>query len=133
MRIFINKCVYVVLIFTVVLASGGRVVCHRADGHVTVKSAFDNCCRGRETQNDRANVKSEFLNASPESCGPCIDTPASDDLMKPLDAKSSVQISTATLNMIIIEKPVFSSNYSDPISYSVSPFFTPLRTIVLLT
>jgi hypothetical protein len=133
MHIFIKKLIYAILMFAVVFAGSGSVICYGADGHMAVASAFDSCCCEHEKQADRANIKSESLSTSPDGCGTCIDIPASGNFMKPLDVKSSVLISAGTLNTITIEKPVFSSIHTNPITYSVSPFFTPLRTIVLLT
>ncbi len=130
-----------VIIFSCLLIVGNlthwKVLCFGADGHIELESAFHERCDDpkHNTASDLNVLSSQTKQEICKHCGTCVDIPISNDLVQisktpqKLNPKFPVQtaymfIETEKLNYYVYN---FDSN-----TFSDTPYFTPLHTVILL-
>ena len=139
MKNFLGKLVYFCLIAAYVLASGGGVLCYGSDGHVAVEIAFHDHCHGHshshehDEETEHEHHESEHDIEFCSDCQPCTDVPLSSDYFGASSVKNLVQIFKPALNNVAVINDGDSLIITDFSPSAYSAFFSPLKTIVLLT
>jgi hypothetical protein len=120
-------------------ASQGVVVCVGFDGHVALEPAFHERCHHHvHAEEIVAGQPTEEISSHSESrhCQPCIDIPVSlglpRDYPQPAKLQPRPPISNAPVNGdMTVEAISMFAGVSEPF-YITTPYFDPLRTIILL-
>jgi len=121
-------------------ASQGVVVCVGSDGHVALEHAFHERCHHHVQAEEETEV-GQFIqgissHAESRHCQPCIDIPVSlglaQDCSKLTKLQPRSQISSAPVHPdTTVETISMFAGVSEPF-YITTPYFDPLRTIILL-
>lgn len=113
------------------------VVCHSEDGHVAIEAANSDGCTtlpaGPSRESSVASAEERF--SSKNTCGACVDVPLSLGVAmvtkKPYRANpaspASTTIAFATVNSFDLSEYQLASHPFTP-----APYFSPLRSIILL-
>lgn len=127
------------LIWLLFAGSGpGFVLCHGEDGHVAVEVAGGDCCGDLSADaphRDSVGSAGQELPSQKDNCGSCVDISISIGSAmvskKPNHVNPALLVSTipAPVN---ISSPDFSEYQLAPESFIPTPYFTPLRSIILL-
>ena len=133
-----KKCAVVLICLWVICnLAQGVVLCLGADGHIEIESAFHQRCNGPAHPDslDKNQLSCQADNEKCKHCGPCIDVPISFGLAKisrmPEQLDSTFPI-PVTYVIAASDKLTFSAYNSASDTFSVTSYFTPLRTIILL-
>lgn len=124
----IGNCVY------------GTVLCFGADGHVEFESAFHQQCTDHvhSESTDHSHHSSEHKHEHDKHChnGQCVDVPIPLGLAKIAQTPeplNSTFIALATDVVVGVEQADSSEHsYSASNVFAFTPYFTPLRTVILL-
>ena len=135
----VNVCWFSSLIWLLLTGGGsGFVLCHGEDGHVAVEVAGGDCCAGLTAgASHRSSVASseQGLPSKSNNCGSCVDISISIGLAtlskKPNPLNPALLVSTIP-TPVDIKSSDFSEYQFDPESFIPNPYFTPLRSIILL-
>ncbi len=122
-----KKCV-IVLICLLMFGSlaCGAVLCFGSEGRVSIEIKSTDCC-------------DEYLGipvqASPNSCDKCVDIPIFIGVAKitRVSKQSGFTFPAPAINVIVLaDKPDLSAYNSPSSAFGTAPYFTPLRTVVLI-
>jgi hypothetical protein len=113
-----------------------QVLCFGADGHIAVESAFNPCCDEQNSCTpDQSICSSDAEHEKCERCGPCIDIPVTNDLIKNSEARDEFnpRLQAAVKNIVMdIDQVNSSDNITASNIFNAKSYFTPLRTVILL-
>jgi hypothetical protein len=128
-------CVFVCLLIAGNI-SQGVVVCFGSDGHVAVEGAFhEDHCGGTHTgHSSNKPLSLEHTHGDDENCRPCVDVPIPAETAKVSRFSQNQQnaLFTPLLTGQVRSDTIFSSPTS-AMNYSAdSPYFTGLRTVIIL-
>ena len=135
-----KKCVVVLICFLIAGNSvHGTVLCFGADGHTEIESAFHERCNdpvhSHAPDQNQLSYKAEHEKAKHKHCEPCVDIPISISLAKishtPKQLNPTFPV-PATNTIIGTDKPDSSAYNFTPNTFVPSPYFRPLRTVILL-
>jgi len=113
------------------------VVCHSEDGHVAIEAATDEGCVKAPSDHcpDDAETSAEHQVSPTDNCGECVDIPLSIGMAiivkKPCKTNPAAPLSTA-IDPAIVSSSDFSQYHSAPDPFAPPPYFTPLRSIILI-
>ena len=133
-----RKCIVVIVcLFMADSLLQGTVLCFGADGHVELESAFHQRCNDPDHSHasDQTQFSHETDRGKGEHCGYCVDIPISVDVAKissvlrQLNPTSLVPASSA---IVATDKLGFSTYSPASHTFTTSPHFTALRTVILL-
>ena len=128
-----------ICLFVWASASQGVVVCVGSDGHVALEPAFHTCCHHPvHTEEAEVNQVTEDISSHVESrhCQPCIDIPVSFGLPDGCSQLSKPELRPQIPSLLVypntaLESILIFTGVSEPF-YITTPYFDPLRTVVLL-
>ncbi len=129
------------VVFICLLIAGnlthGTVLCFGADGHIELESAFHERCDHpvHSYASDQNQLSSEAEHEICKHCGPCVDMPISNDLVKISNTpqKLITKFLVPTTYMLIDTDKLNSFVYNlASNTFTDTSYFTPLRTVVLL-
>lgn len=133
-----KKCAVLLICLLVICnLAQGVVLCLGADGHIEIESAFHQRCAGK-SHTDASDKNQLFCQADNEDCKhcePCIDVPISFGLAKISRVPKQLNSTVSTPAAVVIapsDKLDFSLFHSASDTSSITSYFTPLRTIILL-
>jgi len=131
-----------IIVFLCLLIVGNlihwRVLCFGADGHVEVESAFHDCCSEPDhstTIPDYDVFSSSEGHEMCEQCGPCIDIPITNKLVRITKTTQKLNLKSPELTTYFL---VDNDNYNSSDyhlvtkTFSDTSFYTPLNTVILL-
>jgi len=133
-----NKCVVVLVCLLIAGNSAhGIVLCFGADGHIEFESAFHKRCNDpvHSQSSDQSHLSCEADHERGKHCGPCVDVPIPIGLAKisHIPKQLNPTFPVPVTNIIISNYKPDSSTYNfTPNTFVPSPYFTPLRTVILL-
>ena len=132
----LSKLVRFVLIAVVVCNGYGNVLCFGNDGHVAIEPAFHDHCshdhdHGHYHDSDRT-CREEAEHVLTVSCSPCTDVMVAADF-EPVRTKNLTQSVFVYSGIGLTRAPVSFDHGRCGFNADSSSYFTPLRTIVLLT
>lgn len=112
------------------------VLCRGQDGHSAIEAVGNDCCAKLPTGVSReASLTSaeRALSSNKSSCGPCMDIPVGlVGVFKKPNQVSPVFLASTTIGRVTISN-CDSSEYQLALeSFTPTPYFTPLRSIILL-
>jgi hypothetical protein len=117
---------------------GVVVLCIGEDGHIAIETAGSGCCGHTLSAISKGDATAFIEDSSPasEDCGSCVDIPLSGGvagsvtISKKANAWSSVPTAVSTLPAANPQKSELKPAVK---SFELTPFFTPLRSVILLT
>jgi hypothetical protein len=133
-----KKCAVVLICLLVICnLAQGVVLCLGADGHIEIESAFHKRCAGpaHSGASDKNQSFYQSDNEDCKHCGPCIDVPISFGFAKIIRMPKQVNSTVSAPAAVVIaasDKLAFSAYNSASDTSSITSYFTPLRTIILL-
>ncbi len=115
----------------------GTVLCFGADGHVEFESAFHEQCKDHvhSQSTNHSHHSSEHEHDKHCHSGQCVDVPISFCLVKisQTPEQSSPAFSALAADAIVaVEQPDCCEHLSVADASAVTPYFAPLRTVILL-
>ncbi len=117
----------------------GTVLCFGADGHIDFESAFHDECKDHvnSRSTDHHHDSSEAGHEHDKHChnGQCVDVPISFDLAKisRMTEQSNPAFAALAVGVIVpVEQADCSEHLAASRASSVTGYFAPLRTIILL-
>lgn len=136
MRNILAKLVRFVLIAVVGCNSYGNVLCFGNDGHVAIEPAFHDHCghdhdHGHHSHSD-ADHRQDADRFLTVSCSPCTDVMVATDF-EPARTKNLTPSVFVHSGIDLTTDPVSFDHGRHGCNADPSSYFTPLRTIVLLT
>ncbi|MHC4617794.1 MAG: hypothetical protein ACYTEQ_08580 [Planctomycetota bacterium] len=124
---------------TVVGNSDMVVLCIGEDGHMAVEAVSSNCCGSFPVSVSERGVgvfAADGRSANGEDCGSCVDIPLSAGAVGSLSMGKKINLSfpaaTAVISLSAAAAQI-SELKSALKSFELFPFFTPLRSVILLT
>lgn len=115
------------------------VLCIGEDGHIAIEAVNNKCCgHSAVGVSERVSIAFEKggLSANKDDCGSCVDIPLSAGLAKPLSTAERINPTLSVLSATCI-LPLNSSDFSTLRlvleTFVPTPYFAPLRSIILLT
>ena len=133
-----KKCIVVLIcLFMVGNLAQGRVLCFGADGHIEIKFAFHEQCDDpvHSYVPDQNQHSYQADREKGKHCEPCVDVPFSTVLAKISHASKRLNFTfpvPATSVIVATDKLNFSAYNLASEPFMSTPFFTPLRSIILL-
>ncbi len=135
----IYKNCFVVLICLLIAGNSahGVVLCFGSDGHIEIESAFHQRCddpaHSQPTDTKQLSYRSDHV--KDQHCEPCVDIPIHIGLAK--ISRVSKQLNStfsapATNAVVLVNKSNLSAYNSASKPFVSTPYFTPLRSIILL-
>ena len=119
------------LMWFVSVSSFSTVVCHRSDGQIAFEPAGHNSCDCSGSEDDGDGTVSVAVSIDHDHC---TDIAATSTILSP--NRKSESGSIAALAVVVHSVPDCSEpslSFSPLCGFGLSPFFEPLRTIVLLS
>lgn len=116
----------------------GFVLCHGEDGHVAVEVAGGDCCDdlpAGASHRDSVASAEQRLPSKEDNCGSCIDISisiGSATVSKKPNPANSALLALTIPTPADISSSDFSKFQLAPESFIPTPYFTPLRSIILL-
>ncbi|MHC4464251.1 MAG: hypothetical protein ACYS6W_15725 [Planctomycetota bacterium] len=133
------RCIIAATCLLVALANSGMfILCIGEDGHVAIEAAVSDCCESfgvGVTETPLVAFDRGGPQASTGDCGSCVDIPLSGGLTGALSiAKRAnlVLVASAPVSPLPVETTQSSELRSALESFMPTPYFTPLRSIILL-
>ena len=127
-----------ICILVVISNSQLFVLCIGQDGHVAIEAANSNYCGdllASVSQETSLGPTEEELSSNRNNCGSCVDIPISIGLsgvFKKPDQVNPIPLASTTIVPVTISN-CDSSEYQLALeSFTPTPYFTPLRSIILL-
>ena len=112
-----------------------NVLCLGADGHVEVESAFNDCCNSPDHS---SLTDSDFFSSTEDHemckyCGPCIDIPIINDIVRISKKTQELNLKYPTTTSFLVDSNNFNSTENHLVSknFSDTSFYIPLCTVVL--
>ena len=133
-----RKCIVVLICLLIVgNLAYGSVLCFGADGHIELESAFHERCDDpvHSYPLDQNQVSYQVDHEQDKHCEPCVDVPFSTDLAKIFRVSKQLNPTfpvPATNVIVADDKLNFSAHNSASNPFIDTPYFTPLRTVILL-
>jgi hypothetical protein len=133
-----KKCIAVLIcLFLVGNLVHGTVLCVGADGHVEFESALHERCTDpvHHQSSGQSHLSHEAGHEGGEHCEPCVDVPISIGLAKisPATEQFSLAFPVPATDVIAAGDMFnFSAYNSASSTFVATPYFTPLRTVILL-
>ena len=133
-----KKCI---IIFLSLLIVGNlahwKVLCFGADGHIELESAFHKCCEDPDHSSapDQNELSYKAGHETCKHCGPCVDMPIFNGLVQIFNTPQKIitKFPLTTTSMLVDTDKLNSSVYNVASNtYTDTPYFSPLRTVVLL-
>jgi hypothetical protein len=135
-RSFVCCIITVTCLFVALGNSGMFILCIGEDGHIAIEAAASDCC---ESLGVTGTPLVAFDRGSPQAstgdCGSCVDIPLSGGLTGALSITkkaSLVFVASASVSPLPVETTQLSELQSAPESFVPIPYFTHLRSIILL-
>ncbi len=117
----------------------GTVLCFGADGHVEFESAFHAQCKDHvhSQSTDHGRHSSEAGHEHDKHChsGQCVDVPIAMDLAKVSQTTEQLNSAFATVvadAIVAVEQSDCPEHLPASNAFTVTSYFTPLRTVILL-
>ena len=128
----ISKTVSIILALTIVYGGYGNVLCYGDDGHIALEPVFHNHCDHDHEHKHESHAEHEDVETNlSDKCSPCV------------DILNSTDIEPVRIQLLSLSNPadfhLIAANSVDPLGIvntdqkSLSSFFKPLKTIILLT
>ena len=133
------QCISVVICLLVALSNCGVVVlCIGGDGHIAIETTGSGCCGHTFSAISKGDATAFIEDSGPanEDCGSCVDIPLSGGfagsatISKKANVWSCVTTAVSTLPQA---DPQMSGLKPAVESFEITPFFSPLRSVILLT
>ena len=131
-----KKC-FVVLICLLTVGSSARgvVLCFGVDGHIEIESAFHERCddSAHSQPTEKKQISYQVDHVEDRHCEPCVDIPIFISLAKISRASKQLNSAFPATNVIVLANKFNLSAYNSASSaFDAAPYFTPLRTVILL-
>ena len=133
-----KKC-FVVLICLLLAGNSAHVVvlCFGANGHIEIESAFHERCddSAHSQPTDQNQLSYQVDHVEDRHCKPCVDIPISISLAKITHVSKQLNSTfpaPATNVIVLANKFNLSAYNSASNTFDAAPYFTPLRTVILL-
>ena len=139
-RTVYNRCFSVPICILLMIGSmQGMFLCIGDDGHVAVKTigrdCYGNLAISISREASKASLKEAFSSNKDNYCGPCIDIPISIGFVgffKKPNRVNPMSLASTTISSVVINSTEFSKVDLASEPFMSTPYFTPLRTIILL-
>lgn len=135
---FYEKCL-VVLICLLMFGNlaQGPVLCFGSDGRIEVESTLHERCDGHShsKQTDQKQFPYQSDHTKDKNCEPCVDIPIFIGLAKISSVAKQLDSTfhAPSENVVVLDNSLNLSAYnSASSSFDAAPYFTPLRTVILL-
>ena len=131
-----KKC-FVVLICLLIVGNSAyaAVLCFGEDGHIEIESAFHKRCDDpvHSQPTDQKQLSYQVDHVEDRHCEPCVDIPIFISLAKISRASKQLNSAFPATNVIVLANKFNLSAYNSASSaFDAAPYFTPLRTVILL-
>ncbi|MHC4463564.1 MAG: hypothetical protein ACYS6W_14905 [Planctomycetota bacterium] len=133
------RCIITATCLLVALGNSGTfILCIGEDGHVAIEAAVSDCCESHRvdvTETPFVAFGRSDPQASSDDCGSCVDIPLSvglTDILSIAKRASLVFVASAPVGPSPVETPQLSDLVFALESFMPTPYFTPLRSIILL-
>ena len=113
----------------------GAVLCFGSDGRVDLESAFHGRCDGsaHSQPREKRQISYQVDHVEDRHCEPCVDIPIFISLAKISRASKQLNSAFPATNVIVLANKFNLSAYNSASSaFDAAPYFTPLRTVILL-
>ncbi len=134
MKKYSTKLVCLVLMAALTWSGYGNVLCYGQDGHVAVESALHNHCHDHDEHASAPahdETHGDEIQAS-DGCSPCVDVLIG-HAGEPIRLKNMVSLGSLSYNTAYSVGIRLLTAAANIKTYDSFSFFTPLRSIVLLT
>jgi hypothetical protein len=131
------RCISAVICLLVALANSEAVVlCMGEDGHVAIETVGSSCCESAQigTSEGHSAVFVDDSQYAGDDCGSCVDIPLSGGYAGSLNTAKKANLSFAASSPAapLPASPQVSERQLAGKSLELTPFFTPLRSVILL-
>ena len=133
-----KKC-FVVLICLLMFGNSahGVVLCFGVDSRIEIESAFHDWCddSAHSQPTDQKQLSYQIDHVEDKNCEPCVDIPIYIGLakIKRVSKQLNSTFPAPVINVIVLaDKFNFGAYNSASNTFDAAPYFTPLRTVILL-
>lgn len=133
MKNYLTKLVCIALIAALSWSGFGNVLCYGTDGHVAVEPAFHDHCHGHGAPSEHRHREAHGLAIEAlDDCNPCVDVLLGHD-GEPIRLKNTVSFGDIGTGIPFYADVSPLTAAANNTTYNTFSFFTPLKSIILLT